>query len=344
MKPKFEFFRNRLKVSFSNKGKRHEHDWDVSDLAAYVDEQSPEIMQNLINAGNLKSRIKVLDNVKGKEKIKLINSAPSLQAASNCGWTASGGMILTDETIETVRVKIQEEYCNEDLNETWAELENIVGAMAQDENPPSFADAMLAYYQLRAQELDEDLMMNGDTASLDSNLTHYDGFAKLWDNDADLNVAYVSTAATSITSANGFDVLIDVDDAVPTIVKRHRNAAGYEIICGYETAQAALTQIYNDKDYASMVNFTEEDGSLSFTLPTRNTTVRSIPQLDGTDSVYGVCYNYMFYATDLENDRDGFTWRYSDYDEKLRFGVKWRSGIQYVFPEYFTRLRLTPES
>jgi len=344
MKAKFSFFRDKLNVSFFSKGKRHEHAWDVSALATYVDEQSPEIMADLVNAGNLKSRIKTLTNVKGQQKIKTINSAPSLQAAASCGWSASGGMILTDETITTVRVKIQEEYCNEDLNETWAELENIVGAMAQDENPPSFADAMLAYYQLRAQELDENLMVNGDTASLDLDLTHYDGFAKLWDNDADLNVAYVSTPATTISATNGFDVLIDVDDAVPTIVKRHRNAAGYEIICGYETAQAALTQIYTDKDYSANITFDETDGSLSFTLPTRNTVVRSIPQLDGTDSVYGVCYNYMYYGTDLEADRDGFSWKYSDYDEKLRFGVKWRSGIQYIFPEYFTRLRLTPAS
>ena len=98
-------------------------DWDVSDLGVYVDEQSPDVMQDLINSGNLKSRINVMTNVKGSEKIKLINSQPTLQAASSCGWTAEGGMILTNESISTVRVKIQEEYCNEDLNDVWAQLD-----------------------------------------------------------------------------------------------------------------------------------------------------------------------------------------------------------------------------
>ena len=292
----------------------------------------------------MKSRINVLTNVKGSQQIKLINSTPTLQAASACGWTAEGGMILTKESIATVRVKIQEEYCNEDLNDTWAQLMQVAGANAQDQEPPNFADAMLAYYQLRAQELDENLMMNGDTGSLNTDLVHYDGFAKRFDADILLNVAYVTTPATTITAANGFDVLMDVFNQTPTIVKRHKDAVGYEIVCGYETARACIDQVWADKDYSATFAVTEKDGEVSFILPTTNVTVRSYPTLDGTDTVYGVCYKYMFYGTDLENDKDGFTWKYSDYEEKLRFGVKWRSGIAYVFPQYFTRLRLTPIS
>lgn len=342
MKWKFKFIKDTLRASFSRGEVRHQHDWDVSDLGAYVNEQSTEIIEDMINEGNLKAKMNVMTDVKGKELIKLINSNPSLQAANACGWTPEGGMILTDVTISTVRVKIQEEYCNEDLNETWAQIMNATGANAQDETPPSFADGMLLYYQMRAQELDEDLIINGDTTSLDSNLVYYDGFSKLWDNDASLNVAY--STETTIDGTNGFDVMKTLVAAIPTIVKRHKDKVKAEVICGYETAQFVLDQIYADKDYASSINVTEANGELSFILPTTNITIRSIVQLDGTEKVYGVCYGYMFYATDLENDKDGFVWKYSDYDETLRFGVKWRCGIQYVFPEYFTRLRLTPTS
>ena len=319
-------------------------DWDVSDLGVYVDEQSPDVMQDLINSGNIKSRINVMTGVKGSERIKLINSQPTLQAASACGWTPEGGMILTNETISTVRVKIQEEYCNEDLNDVWAQMMNVAGANAQDETPPNFADAMLVYYQQRAQELDENLIMNGDTTSLIDSLAHYNGFVKRWNADANVNVAYVSSPATTITKANGFDVLKDVYNQTPTIVKRHKDTVGYEIVCGYEVARACIDQVWDDKDYSSQFTVTEANGEISFTLPTTNVTVRSYPQLDGTNHVFGLCYKYMFYGTDLENDRDGFKWKYSDFDELLRFGVKWRSGIAYVFPEYFTKLRLTPTS
>lgn len=321
---------------------KQEFDYDVDALEPYVDEQSRDIMEDLINASNLKSRINTIQNVKGSQKIKLLSSTPSLQAASTCGWTPEGGIILTDEEISTVKVKIQEEYCNEDLNDTWAQIENTAGANAQDETPPSFADIMIRYYIQRANELDENLMMNGDTTSLDPNLAYYDGFKKLWLADGDLNVYY--SLQTDITAANAYDIFKGLDNTVPTIVKRHRASVGYEIICGYESAQFVIDQIFADKDYLGKLDFTDVDGELSFILPTTTTRVRSIPSLDGTDYVFGVCYKYMFYGTDLDNDKDGFQFKYNDTDEMLRFSVKWRSGIQYVFPEYFTRLRLTPAS
>ncbi len=333
--------RDNIKVLF----KKKTFNYDVSGLTAYVDEQSNEIMEDLIETSDLKSRIVVIKDVKGSKEIKLKTSAPTLQAATSCGWNATGGIVLTDKAIATKRVKIQEEYCNEDLNDTWAQIENQAGANTQDEAVPNFAKTMIAYYKKRAQELDENLMMNGDTTSLNPNLAHYDGFSKLWDADTSLNVAYLSTPATSITAANGYDALMDVYNAIPTVVKANANSVGAEILVGYETARACIDQVWNDKDYNAVIDFTEEgDGSISFTLPTTTMTVRSLPSLNGTDKVYGVCYNYMFYGTDLENDRDGFAFKYSDYDEQLRFGVKWRSGIQYVFSEYFTRLKITAQS
>jgi hypothetical protein len=183
---------------------KHDFDYDVSDLESYTDEQSPDIMENLISDSNLKSRINVMTGVKGSEKIKLISSAPSLQAASTCGWTPDGGVILTDVTITSTRVKIQEEYCNEDLNDTWAQIENVAGANAQDETPPSFADIMIRYYMMRANELDENLMINGDTGSLDPNLVYYNGFKKLWLADGDMNVYY--SAQTTISASNAYDI------------------------------------------------------------------------------------------------------------------------------------------
>lgn len=321
---------------------KQEFDYDVDELEPYVDEQSSDIMEDLINESKLKSRINVMKDVKGKKKIKLKSSTPTLQAAESCGWTPEGGIILTDVEIENTRVKIQEEYCNEDLNDTWAQIENAAGANAQDETPPNFADTMIRYYVLRANELDENLMMLGDTDSTDDNLVFYDGFLKRWLADTTINKYY--STQTTLTASNSFAEFQALDRAIPTIVKRHRATVGLEIICGYEAAQKVIDNIFEDKDYLGKLDFTDVDGELSFILPTSTTRVRSIHSLDGTDHVFAVPYKYMFYATDLTNDMDGFKFVYDETEEKLRFGVKWRSGVQYVFSKYFTRLRLKPVS
>jgi hypothetical protein len=335
---KFEIKRGKLTLASA----KQKFDWDISDLEDYIDEQSPEIMEDLIATSNLKSRISIMPDVKGSKLIKLISSEPSLQAAAVCGWTPEGGMVLTDVTIATVRVKIQEEYCNEDLNDTWAQLENRAGANDQDKEAPAFADRMIVYYQERANELDEALMMNGDTLSGNPNLAFYDGFLKLWFNDGTVNVVY--SLETVIDATNGYDILKEVDNAVPVLVKRNAAKIGYEIICGRETAQFCIDQVWNDKDYASNLAFTDKDGELSFILPSTTTRVRSIPSLDGTTEVFGVPYKYMFWATDVEGDMKGFEFKYDDTEEMLRFSVKWRSGVQFVYGKYFTRLRLTATS
>ena len=311
-------------------------DWDVSGLPAYTDEQSAEIISDLINSSEFLSRISVQEGNKGSEEIKLLSSSPTVQAATTCGWAATGGVVLTDVALSTKRLKIQEEYCNEDLNGTWAQLMNAAGANVQDTVMP-MEDVMVAYYIKKTQERIQDLVFNGDTASVDPNLVHFDGLRKLWIADGDLVTATV--AFPTIHSGNAFDALKAVSNAIPRVLKSNRVVT--EILCGYETAQDCLDQIYNDKDFAANIEFSDENGELTFLLPTTTTRVRSQRQLDGTDEVYAVPYQYVFYGTDLDGDENGYTAKYNDYDEKLHFSVKWRSGINYVFPEYFVKLVLT---
>ncbi len=111
-----------------------------------------------------------------------------------------------------------------------------------------------------------------------------------------------------------------------------------EILCGEETAQACIDQIWNDKDYNGTLNFeTNEAGELWFQLPTTTYTVRVLPQLNGTANIYAVPYEYMFYATDGNNDEDGMQAKYNENDEKLRVGVKYRLGVKYIFSKYFVK-------
>lgn len=308
--------------------------YDVSDLTAYTDEQSTNMLTDLVYNSGLTSRISVMENVKGSEKIKLLTSEPTVQAASSCGWNASGGVVLTNETLTTERVKIQEEYCNEDLNGTWAQLMNAAGANRQDQDAP-FSDVMSAYYIKKAAKANQDLMLKGDTTSLVPSLAHYNGFIKLWDADADL-VTYSSTQ-TSLTNTNALDVALGLYNEIDPIL--FDNGVNVEIIVGRETFRKIIEQNYNDNNYNYTIS--EEAGvEPSFILPTTNIRVRAYSQLNGTSKMYAVPYDYMFFGTDLEGDFEGFEFKYNDHDEKLRFGVKWRSGVSYVFPQYFTKLAL----
>lgn len=316
---------------------KQKYDWDVTALDPYTDEQSQEFIEDLINSSLFLSRISIQENNKGSEKIKLLSSSPLLQDASACGWTPSGGVVLTDETLTTVRVKIQEEYCNEDLNGTWAQLMNVAGANKQDKTLPMEA-IMKAYYVRKTQALIQDIVINGDTLSADPNLAHFDGLRKGL--KADGTVVIANVPYPTINSTNAFDALIILEESIPDEVRD--SGVPHEIVVDRAIARACLTNIYNDKDFAAEVaDRTDEAGELSFTLPTTNTVVRSYPQLNGTEEAYVWVYPYIFYGTDIDGDENGYEAKYNEFDENIHFGVKFRAGQKHVLGKYFSRMTRT---
>lgn len=313
-------------------------DYDVTALPAYVDEQSDTFLTDLVYSSGLMNRITVQEGNKGSETMKLINISMALQSATGCAWSPDGTITFSGENLTTVRVKQQAELCNEDLNGTWAQMLNVLGANRQDEEMP-FEAVITAYTIKSASKSNQDLMFNGDTASGNPDLVHYDGFVKLWDADADLGVYY--STETAINNTNALSIALGLYNTIDDVL--FDNGEPVEILVGRQTYRAIIENVYNDNNYHHTLE--EEQGTEpSFVLPTTNIRVRSYPQLNGTDKMYAVPYRFMFFGTDLESDIEGFMAKYDETEEMIRFGAKWRSGIGYVWPQYFTRLRLTPTS
>lgn len=322
-------FKTRLKEKF---------DWNVEDIdsPAYINQQSEDIYTDLLYTSGLTSRINVLENVKGKQTIKLLNADLALQEATCSTLTNPDGSISFDgRDIETKRLMVLTELCNDSLTDTWAQLLLSIGASRQDRDMP-LQDVLIAYMIKQSKAKNQDLMFKGDTTSATPDLAHYDGFIKLW--DADANVVEVTTTETAIDATNGFDLAKKVYDAIPAVL--FDNGASVEIITGRAEANAILSQIYNDKDYASTIAVEEDGSSMSFVLPTTSITVRTYPQLNGLGKMYAVPYSYMFYGCDLDSDSEGMEIKYLEESEKLRARNLFRSGVQYVYSEYFVRLTL----
>ncbi len=332
-----------VKQKFSERLKE-EFDFDVTGLGTYVDEQSEDIIVELVLGSNLVSRIQVMEGVKGSEKIKLMKMDTPLQSAEACGRTPDGDIIFTDKTITAVPVKIDMSTCNKTLKGTWAQMLLALGKRAEKEQLP-LEDIIAAFVVKRGQVKNQDLMFQGDTTSLNPDLIHYDGFVKKWKADP---LLYSKTFVGPLTIANAFERFTQLAYEIPE--KLLDNAINPEIICSRKEAQMVLLNIYNDKDYSAIINVTRDGGELSFELPTTGTTVRSYPQLKSATGngvganagdVFIVPYSFMFFATDLEGDMDQFHLHYEELQEKLYFGAEWGSGVEYVYADYFGKLVLT---
>jgi hypothetical protein len=318
----------------AEKLKKEKFAYDVSSIGAYVDETSTDVLQEITYSSGLVARIQVDEGVKGSKKIKLMSMNIPLQSGENCGKTPDGSIIFNDKTLATEAIKVDLKVCNKDLEGTWAQMLLALGQSRQNKELV-FPDVVAAFTVKKAQFLNQNLMINGDTLSGDTNLAFYDGFKKLW--DADVAVLDAASTQVAITATNALAVFKEVAAKVPELLLN--NDIKPEIICSRVDAQFVLDNIYATKDYASSIQVSDIGGELSFTLPTTGFTVRSYPQL-GVGEVYAVPYEFMFYGTDLESDDSDFYMFYDEKEESIYFGVNWRSGIQYVYPEYFVKLTL----
>ena len=317
---------------------KEKFDYTVSGLADYVDEQNDTIVGELTEGALFMARCNIMTGVKGAEEIKMYTDNLVLQTASTCGWNASGGVTFTDKVINNVRLKFQEDYCNETLNGKWTQLKNKIGANVQDLESP-FADVMIAGKLAELKTAIQNLLILGDTASGNSQLVFFDGLTKQL--KADGGIVTTTTLQTAITSANAYDILLEMERAIPS--ELDANGVLVEIVCGKETAQKALDQVWNDKDYNAYVTWDKnEAGELSYVLPNSTTTVRVLPQLNGTDEVYTLPYQYISVAVDGDSDEEGISIKYNENDEKLRVSTKFRLGITYIMSQYFGKLALTP--
>lgn len=320
---------------------KEKFDFDVSAIGNYVDEQSDEIIERLVLGAKLIERIQVMEGVKGSEKIKLFDMDTPLQSAENCGKTPDGAVIFTDKVMTVSPVKIDLNFCNKTLKGTWAQMLLALGARAEKENLP-LEDVITAFTIKRAHLKNQNLMMKGDTTSVDPDLVHYDGFIKLWKADV-LLYNHTVTGATDVT--NAFARAQAFANKVPEQLLD--NAIVPEMMVPRAFAQLIINNIYNDKQYANALDVKYDGSELSFILPTTQITVRSYPQLapatgagTGVDSeeVFLTPYEFMFFGTDLEGDMEDFWLFYEDKDEKIFFGAEWASGVQYVYGDYFGKL------
>jgi hypothetical protein len=318
-------FKEKLKEKF---------DYDTEGIGSYVNEQSEDIYTQLLYSSGLTSRIQVMENVKGSEKIKLLNVEFELQNADGCKLDSDGTVIFTDKTITTQRVGVQFSLCNDNLNGTWAQMLLAIGANRQDEEMP-MEDVITAFVVKSSKKKNQDLMFNGDTTLIGTDLRFYDGFLKLWDADPDINVAE-RVGTLEITTANAYQNAMSVYNAIPE--EAFDNEFPMEIIMSRKNAQLIISQIWNDKDFNAKIEKTDEGGELSFELPTTNITVRSYPQLKDSEEMYAIPYHLMFFGTDVESDLDGYKVKFLEDAEELQFGNKFRTAVQYVLPRYFVKL------
>lgn len=287
-----------------------------------------------------------MTGVKYKEKINLMATDAIFQDGANCTPTASGSTAITQRTVEVGTIRVVENLCIEDMVPYYTSL--MLRAGANQNTLPNFFETK--YTDAKADTIAKQLeiaIWQGDTDSGNENLNKFDGFIEIIDTAATAiaanSASYISGApissGTGITTSNVRAIVDAMWLAQPADIQ------GYDdirIFCGWDVFYKfikALTDA-NLYHYAAVGNEVNvENGEIN--IPGTNYKLTAVHGLDGTNRLFsGRMYNFVA-ATDLMNDWEEFAIKPDQFDDYLRFSVKFRFGVQVAFPDQIVQFQLS---
>lgn len=290
----------------------------VTSLPEYVKQNENELLYKTVFGSASIDRFSKQLGVKGKAAINLLATTPVFQDGSECGFTPQGDATFTQRVIETGLVKVNMEFCHKTLIGKYTEHEVKVNANQdtmpfEEEITNSIADGIKAGM--------ETAVWQGDTASSDATLKHFDGILKVL-----ADAAGVVEVSLSDTTAWG------KIKAVFAKIPRHvRRKAGLKINVSPELYDTFIQELVeaNLYHYAGPQNA----APMEFVLPGTNVPIISVDGLSGTNKVVAAVDSNIYYGTDMEGDAEEFKLWFSDDNDKFRLKAVWNAGVQVAFPD-----------
>jgi hypothetical protein len=295
------------------------------DLLVSASHFDAKTQQLILNEGN------VMTKVKSSETINILSNTPFFQADTTCGFNASGTTSITQRTVTVGAWKVQEAFCEKDLNAKYTQEALKAGSSNQD---LPFEEKITGEIASGIAEALEVAIWTADTAGSAGSqgiLNKFDGYLKL------LNAAsgtviqanasgYLGIAAvTGITASNAVAIANAMWKALPAKVKGKPDV---RILCGWDffeltiAAYIALNLYHYDADRTSG----------EFVIPGTAYRLTAVHGLDGTNRLVATRMSNLFLGTDLEGEENKFKIWYSDDDMNVKLHAAAKTGVNFAFP------------
>jgi hypothetical protein len=299
--------------------------FNVTSLAAYTKTNENMLITRSFFEPKTASRMQKLIGVKSTIQVPALSDTLIWQNGDACGFSASGDTTISARVLTVGRVKVNKEWCINDLETKYTQLLLSPGSN-YDALPGGIDQAFVETVLGTTKEDTEKAIWQGDTTSWNSQLKQFDGLVKVI-NAASGTIqanaaAFIGTPVTAITAANVISVMQAVYSAIPIEILDKPNLkvnVGTHIFRLY---QLALTN-------ANLFNFIATDNALGeMKIHGTNVTVVSTPGLNNINAIYALRDDNMFLGVDLENEEEEFKFWYSEDFDLVRFKYRFKMGVQ----------------
>lgn len=289
----------------------------VTNLPAYVKENQEVLIDQVAIQGPTINRMAKQTGIKKSAYLNYLDVRPVLQPGAGCGFTPQGDVELTDRELDVAVIKVNMDICPDKLRGVFAEY--LIRTRAGEQPLPYEAEITQAIVAFINEAL-EKAIWQGDTTSLDANLSNFDGLLKIADNEAD-------TVKPTITATSWRGIIAQVLAVIPAAARKrgaviHIDPAGFE---GY------MLELVN----ANLFHYSgpQDEAPTEWVIPGTNVRIVRTEGLEGSNYVFASYDRNLYYGTDMEDDKEVFSITYDETNEIFRIKVRWASGVQIAFPD-----------
>lgn len=256
-------------------------------------------------------------DVKDSKALTLLATDVAFGDGGSCGWDDAGSQTLSQRIIKVGKLKVNMSFCEREMLSKWMGSEVRVAAGA--ESLP-FEETFTSELINSINEAVETAIYQGDTASSNANLKHFDGLLKIL--GAEAGVVDVDAASES----TALDKVREVYYAIP---EKAFTRGEVVILVGMDTFRGLVGNMVDKNLYH--YNPGTPEGEV--VLPGTNCRVIGVNGLNGTKKAIAASLKNIYFGTDMLNDMETFKLWYSDDNQEFRLAVKFNAGVQVAFPD-----------
>lgn len=289
-------------------------------LKSYMDANHDILVSNAIFNADSTQYMNIQTEVKATVPIIRFDNEITFANGKTCGFSAAGDTTFTNRLLTPAYIKVQKEWCDTDLLDTWANYE--VNMAAGRENMP-FEEKIIANITEKINADVEKLIWQGDKTNGSGNMALQDGI---------LTIAAADITATTLTNTIAYDANDDVYDRTKKVfLAIHDNVMDRsDIVMSPENYRKLVMELMEKNLYHYKEDVNPE---MSLILPGTMTRIRAIAGLAGSNKILALPFDEVYYGVDLTSDKEEFKMWYSDDNQKFRFNCKFAVAINYAFPE-----------
>lgn len=284
----------------------------VTSLPNYVDETREALIAKSVLGAKSARLFSLITDVKGETALHLVSTDVTFGDGSVCSFDATGEQSITQRTLKPAYLKVNMEYCDKNLLNTYAQHKVKIAAGLKE--LPYEAEFMNGVADAINEGL-EKMIWQGDS----TNDNEFDGLIKVLGD---------ASATTVTAGTTAYDKIKNVYMSMPEEVASKSDAVIF-------VGAGLYREFIQDLVSANLYHYDPSNDGEEYKLP--GTDIRVI-KVNGLNETVGYDYavagrlSNLFYGTDAMGDENKFDVWYSQDNRTFRLAVEFTAGVQVAYP------------